>query len=71
MTAARVLADSYASLTLTVLADGSTHHTQAITSSAPIRMPRSGRKRNWQVQVSGTDTVREIAISETVTELQA
>lgn len=71
MTAARVLADSYASLTLTVYADGSTHHTQAITSSAPVRMPRSGRKRNWQVKISGTDAVREIAIAETVTELQS
>lgn len=71
MTAARVLADSYASLTLTVYADGSTHHTQAITSAAPVRMPRSGRKRNWQVKISGTDAVREIAIAETVTELQA
>lgn len=71
MTSARVLADSYASLTLTVYADGATHHTQAITSSLPVRMPRSGRKRNWQVKVSGTDAVREIAIAETVTELQA
>lgn len=71
MTAARVLADSYASLTLTVYADGATHHTQAITSAAPVRMPRSGRKRNWQVKISGTDAVREIAIAETVTELQS
>ena len=71
MTAAMVLADSYASLTLTVYADGATHHTQAITSAAPVRMPRSGRKRNWQVKISGTDAVREIAIAETVTELQA
>lgn len=70
-TAARVLADSYASLTLTVTADGSTWHTQAITSAAPVRMPRAGRKRSWSVKVAGTDTVREIAIAETVTELQA
>jgi hypothetical protein len=70
-TAARVLADSYASLTLTVTADGSTWHTQTITSAAPIRMPRAGRKRAWSVKVAGTDAVREIAIAETVTELQA
>lgn len=71
MTAARVLADSYASLTLTVYADGIQHHTQSVTSAAPVRMPRSGKKRQWQVKVAGTDTVRDIAIGETVTELQA
>ena len=71
MTSARVLADSYASLTLTVYADGVQHHSQAITSGAPIRMPRSGRKRTWQVKISGTDSVRDIAIGETVSELQA
>lgn len=71
MTTARVLADSYTNTAITVIADGSTHHTQAVTSSVPIRMPRSGRKRNWQIQVTGTDTIREIAIAETVTELQA
>lgn len=71
MTSARVLADSYDSLTLTVYADGAEHHTQAVASALPIRMPRSGRKRSWQVKVSGTDAVREISIAETVTELQA
>ena len=71
MTAARVLADSYASLTLSVYANGSLHHTQAITSALPVRMPRNGRARVWQVKVAGTDPIREIAIAESVTELQA
>lgn len=71
MTAARVLADSYASLTLSVYANGSLHHTQAITSALPVRMPRNGRARVWQVNVAGTDPIREIAIAESVTELQA
>ena len=71
MTAARVLADSYVNLTLSVYANGSLHHTQAITSALPVRMPRNGRARVWQVKVAGTDPIREIAIAESVTELQA
>lgn len=71
MTVARVLADSYANLTLSVYANGSLHHTQAITSALPVRMPRNGRARVWQVKVAGTDPIREIAIAESVTELQA
>ncbi len=71
MTVARVLADSYANLTLSVYANGSLHHTQTVTSALPVRMPRNGKLRTWQVKVTGTDPIREIAIAESVTELQA
>lgn len=71
LTACRILADSYANLTVTVTNESGTHHTQSVTSGKPFRMPRSGKKRWWQVKVSGTDGVRDIAMAEAVTELQA
>lgn len=70
-TACRILADTYASLTVTVTNESGTHHTQSVTSGKPFRMPRSGNKRWWQIKVSGTDRVRDIAMAEAVTELQA
>ena len=44
--------------------------TQAVTNKSPFRLPRNGRYRVWQVEVIGVDAIREVAISETVTELQ-
>lgn len=70
MTAARVLADSYASLSLSVYANGALVGTRAITSAKAVRIPKAAKSRVWQVKVSGTDSVREIVIAESVTELQ-
>ena len=69
-TAARVLADSYTNITINIYADNTLYHTQAVTNKSPFRLPRNGRYRVWQVEVIGTDNIREVAISETVTELQ-
>lgn len=69
-TAARVLADSYTNITINVYADNTLYHTQTVTNKQPFRLPRNGRYRIWQVEVIGVDAIREVAISETVTELQ-
>jgi len=70
LTAARVLADSYTNITINIYADNTLYHTQAVTNKSPFRLPRNGRYRVWQVEVIGVDAIREVAISETVTELQ-
>jgi hypothetical protein len=69
-TAARVLADSYANLTLKVYANNTLYHTQTVANSTMFRLPRNGRHRIWQIEVSGVDNVREIMLGETVLELQ-
>ena len=69
-TAARVLADSYTNITIYIYADNTLYHSQTLTNKSPFRLPRNGRYRVWQVEVIGVDVIREVAISETVTELQ-
>ncbi|HNJ86602.1 MAG TPA: hypothetical protein PKU92_08465, partial [Agitococcus sp.] len=69
-TAARVLADSYTNITINIYADNTLYHTQTVTNKQPFRLPRNGRYRVWQIEVIGVDAIREVAISETVTELQ-
>lgn len=69
-TAARVLADSYTNITINIYADNSLYHTKTVTNKQPFRLPRDGRHRVWQIEVISTDNIREIAISETITELQ-
>lgn len=69
-TAGRVLADSYASLTLKVYADNTLYHTQTVADGKAFRLPRNGKYRVWQIEITGTDNVREIMIGETVLELQ-
>ena len=69
-TAARVLADSYANITLKVYADNALYHTQVVTNKSAFRLPRTGKHRVWQVEAIGTDNIREIALSEAVSELQ-
>ena len=70
-TAARVLADSYTNITINVYADNTLYHTQAVTKiSSHFRLPRNGSYRVWQVEITGTDNVREVIIGETVIELQ-
>ena len=69
-TSARVLADSYTNLTLKVYADNVLYHTQTVTNGKAFRLPRNGKYRVWQVEITSTDSVREIMIGESVLELQ-
>ena len=70
ISAARVLADSYTNITIYIYADNTLYHTQTVTNKSPFRLPRNGRYRVWQIEITGTDNVREIMIGETVLELQ-
>lgn len=69
-TAARILADSYTNITINIYADNTLYHTQTVADGKAFRLPRNGRYRVWQIEITGTDNVREIMIGETVLELQ-
>lgn len=72
LAAARVIADSYASpLTCKVYADGVLKHTQTVTSAMPFRLPSGFRAREWELEITTTATVFEVALASTVTELAA
>ncbi len=66
----RVRADSYASLTLKVYADGVLRVTKAITSGAVLRIPDVSGKV-FSVELAGTDTVDRLELATTRSELAA
>lgn len=67
--AARVMADSYNSTTIKVFADGAQLYARLVTNNKPFRMPNHSKKIDWQIEVSGTDIVRNFEIAETMQEL--
>lgn len=65
----QVFADSYASLTLKVYADGVLKHTQTVTSAEPFRLPSGYRARVWEIEVTGTDTISKVFMATSMNEL--
>jgi len=64
-----VLAKSYAGMTLKIYANNALIHTQTVTSRKGFRLPLVPNAEFWQIELSTTDEVREISISETMREL--
>jgi hypothetical protein len=69
MLAGLVVADSYENCVLEVFADDQLLHRQCHTSERPFRLPNHSAKTYWQVQVTSTDTVREIILAGSMQEL--
>jgi len=69
MKAGQVLASSYASLTCKIYADGVLKHTQTVLNDSPFRLPEGSNHRQWEIEISGTDTVQQVLLAETVSEL--
>lgn len=69
MLAGLVVADSYENCVLEVIADDQLLHRQCHTSERPFRLPNHSAKTYWQVQVTSTDTVREIILAGSMQEL--
>lgn len=67
--AAQVLADSYDALVFRVFADDVELYVKSDLSDQPFRLPNHSHKKYWQIEVSGLDTVREIALAQTMREL--
>lgn len=69
-TVGRVTADDYDDLTFRVYADGELRHEQSVTGPGAFRLPREGKVKQWELEVSGTSAVQEIVVAESMTELQ-
>ncbi len=69
-TAGRVDAHSYDNLTFRLIVDGQLKHEQAVLNNSAFRMPSGYRGRNVQVELNGTDQVRQICIAEAAYELE-
>lgn len=69
--AASVEAESYASLTFKLYADGTLKHTQTVTDGEPFRLPGGYLANIYQVELTGTDTVNGVSIAETIFDLAA
>lgn len=68
-TAARVTAESYASITFRFYVDGSLKHTQSVASGKAFRMPRGYHGRLFQVEVEATDVITRIEVAESASDL--
>ena len=62
-TAARITADSYASITFNLYVDGALKHTQSVTNGNAFRMPRGYKGRLFQVEVVATDVITRIEVA--------
>ncbi len=69
--AAMVEADSFASLTFRLYADGVLKHTQTVADGKPFRLPGGYLSNLYQVELEGTDTVTGVSIAETIFDLAA
>lgn len=67
----RVTAENYDDITFRAYADGELRHEEQVTGENAFRLPRDGKARQWEIEVSGTSTVQEIILAESKTELQA
>lgn len=68
-TAARITAESYASITFRFYVDGALKHTQSVSSGAAFRLPRGYHGRLFQVEIEATDTVTRVEVAESVSDL--
>ena len=68
---AMVEADSYVDLTFKLYADGTLKLTKTVTDGKPFRLPAGYLSNIYQVELSGTDTVTGVSISETIFDLAA
>lgn len=70
-----VVADSYEDLTMRLYYKGSDNawalwHQQVVANGNPFRMPGGAAWSEWQIELEGTDTVYEVTVAETISELQ-
>lgn len=71
LTCARVAANGYDDLHVRVFADGELHYETAVTSPNAFRLPPAeGGARQWQVEVMGTESFRQVDLASSMQELR-
>ncbi len=67
---AKVIADSYSSLTAKFYADGVLIKTKTVASRAAFRIPPGSSKSEvWEIELTGTDHVKSVVMSQAIEEL--
>ena len=69
MAVARVEAESYSNITLSVYAESGLVHTQAVLNENAFRLPAGYRSNQYEVKVVGTDIVNSVHIASSMSEL--
>lgn len=67
--AAMVVADSYTNLKLKVFADDQLLYEKQLKDRKPFRLPNHSKRYDWQIEISGNASVRDIVLAETMLEL--
>lgn len=67
---ARIESAGYESLTFRLYVDGQLKHEHDVTDDKPFRLPSGYRSRQFQVELTGTDEVRQLCIAESPHELE-
>ena len=67
---AQVLADAYP-VTIRIYADGVLRHTQNVMGHNVFRLPAGFLSDEWEVEITGSSTVRAVYLAESVAELRA
>jgi hypothetical protein len=65
----KVSADSYASLTFKLYADGVLKHTETVTSNNIFRLPGGYQAKSFHIVLEGTDAVNEVCVYESPGEI--
>lgn len=69
-TACRIRADDYESVTARIYGDGALYCEKAVKSDKAFRLPKGGKRQEWEIEVETESRVRSIGLAESVTELQ-
>lgn len=70
-TCAEVHADAYNDVTLKLYADDTLVHTEVVSSNEPFRISAYDSARIHEIEVTGTDNIKRIAVAESFDELVA
>lgn len=69
-TAAKVIADTFDTVTIKFYADGVLRKTKTVTSKKPFRLPQGYRPTEWQVEGSTKSPIDAIVLADSVGELE-
>jgi hypothetical protein len=58
------------SVSVSLIADGTTVYTVAVSSEQPVRLPATSRVHNWEILLTGSIPIRSVAIASTMTDIR-
>ena len=58
------------SVSVSLIADGTTVYTVAVSSEQPVRLPATARAYNWEILLTGSIPIRSVAIANTMADIK-